>query len=103
NRRAIHRHRAVAGDVADFEARFDQRLLEGERATDGEAHQIVPPPLQKIARLVDERAVAPDPVARHVGADIEVRADRRYAPVAGRGDADERTRLRIEHAEARKI
>ena len=89
--------------MADFEARFDQRLLEGERAADGEADQIVPPPSQEIARLVDERAVAPDPVARHVGADVEVFAERRYAPVAGRRDADERTRLRIERTEARKI
>ena len=103
NRRAVHRHGAIAGHVAQLDAAFEQRLFEGKRAADGEGDEIVAPPAHQVARLVDHRAVAPDPVARQVGADIEVLGQGRQPPIARRADADQRTRLWIELAEAQKI
>ena len=40
---AVHRHVALALDVADRHAVLQQRLLEGERAADDEGDQIVAP------------------------------------------------------------
>jgi hypothetical protein len=51
-------------------------------------------------QLVHDLAVVPDPVARHVGADVEIGAQRRDERAAHVGHADDRARLRIELAEA---
>ena len=55
-----------------------------------------------VGRLLHHLAVAPDAIARHVGADIEVEAERGNAGIADVGHADDRARLRIELAEAVK-
>ena len=52
-----------------------------------------------VGRLLDHLAVAPDAVARQVGADVEVDPERGNAGIAGIGHADDRTGLRIELAE----
>ena len=69
----------AAGDVADRDAVLDQRLLEGERAADGEAHEVVAPEIADVGGFVDQFAVAPDAVAGQVGADVEVGAEGREA------------------------
>ena len=63
-------------DVAQRHARLQQRFLERERAAEHEAHEIVAPQRLTSHRLVDQIAVAPDAIARHVGADVEVGAER---------------------------
>ena len=103
DRRAVHRHGAIAGHVAKLDAVFEQRLLERERAADGEGDEIVAPVFEDVARLVDERAVAPDAIARQVGADVEIVGQSRNARIARRRDADQRARLRIALAELQKI
>ncbi len=80
-----------------------ERLLERERATDGKGDQIVAPVFEDVSRLVDQRAVAPDPVARQVGADIEIVGQFRNVRVAGRRDADQRAWLRIAPAKLQKV
>src|SRR6185437_610228 len=47
-------------------------------------------------------AVAPDAIARHVGADIEIGAERGDYGIADIGHADDRAGFRIELAEAMK-
>ena len=73
---AIHRHVGAAGDVADLDAVIDQRLLKGERTADREADQVVTPDVAHIGRLRHQFPVPPDAIARDVGADVEVRAER---------------------------
>jgi hypothetical protein len=67
-----------------------------------EGHEIVAPMLGHVSRLVDHLAVAPDAVARHVGADVEIGAERGDVRAADVGHADDRARFRIELAEAVK-
>jgi hypothetical protein len=52
-----------------------------------------------VGRLLHHFAVAPDPIARQVGADVEVEAERGNAGIADIGHADDRARLGIELAE----
>ncbi len=80
-----------------------QRLFERKRAADGEGDEIVAPVFDDVGRLVDQRAVAPDAVARQVGADVEILGQVRDARIAGRADADQRARLRIALAELHEI
>ena len=55
-----------------------------------------------VGRLVDHLAVAPDAIARHVGANVEIETERGNSGVADVGHADDRTRLGIELAETVK-
>ena len=55
-----------------------------------------------VGRLVGHLAVAPDAVARQVGADVEIKPERGDARIADIGHADDRARFRIELAEAVK-
>ena len=64
-----------------------QRLLERERAADHEGDEVVAPARRDVGRLLDEHAVAPDAVARQVGADVEIGAERRQARIARLGDS----------------
>ena len=64
--------------------------------------EIVAPMLRHVGRLVHDLAVAPDAVARHVGADVEIGAERGDVRAADVGHADDRARFRIELAEAVK-
>ena len=89
--------------MAKLDAVLDQRLLEGERAAQHEGDQIVAPVAADIGRLVDQLAAAKHAVARHVGADVEVLAERGKPEVAGRGGRQQRARLGIELAEAQEI
>ena len=90
-------------DVAQSSPSATQRLLERERAADHEADEVVAPVRLDVVRLLDQLAVAPDAVARQVGADVEVGAERRHARVAGLGHAEQRARLRIALAEAQEV
>ena len=89
--------------MAQLDAAFEQRLFEGKRAADDETHQVIAPEFADVLRLGNEFAVPPHPVARQVSADVEIRRQGRNPPVAGRRVADQRTRFRIELAEAQKI
>ena len=51
----------------------------------------------------DHLAVLPDAVERDVGADVEILAQRRQAPVARLGRAEQRAGLGIESAEAHEV
>ena len=53
--------------------------------------------------LLDQLAVLPDAVERDVGADVEILAQRRQAPVARLGLAEQRAGLGVELAEAREV
>ena len=59
--------------------------------------------LADVLWLSDELAVFPDPVARQVGADIEIRAQFGHARVSGRRRSDQRARLWIDLAEAKEV
>ena len=96
---AVHRHPHIALDVADRQVVRHQRFLERERAAEHEGDEIVAPMRHDIGRLLHHLAVTPDPVARHVGADIEIDPERGNAGVADVGHADDRTRFGIELAE----
>jgi hypothetical protein len=87
-------------DVAQRDAVLHQRLFKGEGATEHEGDEIVAPVRHDIGRLVHDLAVAPDAIARHVGADVEVEPERGNAGVADFGHADDRARFGIELAEA---
>lgn len=54
-------------------------------------------------RLIDRFAVAPDPIARQVRADVDLGAKRRDCRVARLRHGEQRTRLRIGLAEAQEI
>src|SRR5262245_18318587 len=56
-----------------------------------------------IGRLVDELAVPENPVARQVGADVEVVGERRQPKVAGRRGRQQRAGFGIEVAEPQEI
>ena len=70
-------HVAALLDVAQPQAVVEQRLLERERAADHERHQVVAPEVAHVGGLADQLAVAPHAVARDIGADVDVRAERR--------------------------
>ena len=55
-----------------------------------------------VGRLLHHFAVAPDAIARQVGADVEIDAERGNAGIADVGHADDRARFGIELAEAVK-
>ena len=89
--------------MTDLDAVGDQRFLEGKRAADGEAHQVVAPDRADIAGFLDQVAVPPDPIAGHIGTDIQIRAQRRQVGTARLGHADDRARLRVAQTEAQEI
>src|SRR4051794_40003141 len=55
---------------------------------------------EQIGRLLDHLTIAPDAIARHVGADVEISAKRRDVRITRIGHADDRARLGVELAEA---
>ena len=91
--------RTLLLDVADRQAVRQQRFLERKRAAEHEGDEVVAPMRHDVGRLVDHLAVAPDAVARQVGADVEVEAERGNAGIADIGHADDRARFGIELAE----
>ena len=72
---AVHRHPQGPLDVAQRDAVLDQRLLERVRASDYESNEIVAPVHADVEDLLDELTVAPNAIARQVGADVEVEAE----------------------------
>src|SRR5262249_2885916 len=80
-------------------AAADARLLEGGRAAQHEGDVIAAPMGADIGRLVDELAVPERPVARQVGADVEVVGERRQPKVAGRRGRQQRAGFGVELAE----
>jgi hypothetical protein len=95
---AVHGHGGVVLDVAQAQARLQQRELEGERAAQHERHEIVRPVLADVGQLLDQLAVPEDAVARHVGADVDV-AEARQRGVARGAHADDRAGLGVALAE----
>ncbi len=89
--------------MTQFDAFRRQRFLERKRAADHEAHQVVAPEFTDVLWLGNELAVFPDPVARQVGADVEILAQFRHARIAGRRHSDQRAGLWIELAEAKEV
>ncbi len=87
---AVHRHAHVELDVTDRRAFPEQGLFKRERATKYKSDEIVTPIVDDVGRLVDDFAVTPDPIARHIGADIEVGSERRNVRAADVGHADDR-------------
>ena len=65
----------------------DQRFLEGVRAAQHEGDEVVAPYAPDVGGLVHHLAAAEDAVARQIGADVEVLAERRQLDIAGAEDA----------------
>ena len=103
DRGAVHRHVAALLDVADADALGLHRPLEGERAADGEGHEVVAPQRPDVGRLVDQLAFAPDAVARQVGAQVEVGGQRRQRRAAGIADRQHRAGPRVALAEQQEV
>ena len=82
---------------------LQQGVLEGERAAEQEADQVVAPAAIQVGRLVDQLAVAIDAIARQVGAQVGPRRDQPRLADAGLGHVQQRTRLRIALAEQQEI
>src|ERR1700737_2317039 len=99
----IHRDVRPARYVAQFDPVFDQRVLERKRAAEGKAHQILAPDMEEISWLFDELALTPHPIARQIAADIEILTQIRHTRVAGLGDGEHRTRLRVRLRESEEI
>ena len=59
--------------MAHLEPGCEQRRLEGERAPDEEADQVVAPERRRVLDFPRQRAVLEDPVAREVGAQVAAR------------------------------
>src|ERR1700724_1520334 len=99
----IHRDVRSAGYVAQFDPVFDQRVLERKRAAEGKAHQIVAPDMEEVSWLFHELALTPHPIARQIAADIEILTQIRHTRVAGLGDGEHWTRLRVRLRESKEI
>jgi len=79
-----------------------QRFLERIGAAEHEGDEVVAPMRRDVGRLVGNLAIAPDPVARQVGADVEIDPKRRNPGIADIGHADDRARLWIKLAKTVK-
>ncbi len=101
--RAIHGNVATARDVANRNAGRNERFLERKRTTDHETHEVIAPGCANVGRLIRQLTVHPHPIAPEIGADIKVGRKRRQPRIAGLGNADERTRLRIGDAEPQEL
>jgi len=66
-------------------------------------HEVIAPGCANVGRLVRQLTVPPDPIAPEIGTDIKVGRKRRQSRIAGLGNADERTRLRIGDAEPQEL
>ena len=79
--------------VADWHARCDERLFEGEAAPDVEAHQIAPPQRRDVSHVFDQRAMPVHAVLGHIGAHVAVDGNRPGGVVPGGRHVQQRTRL----------
>jgi len=100
---AVHRDIRSAGDVTQFDPVLDERLLERERAAEGKAHEIVAPDMKEVERLLDQLAPAPHAITRQIGADVEIFTQTGQVRVAGPGNREHRTGLRVGLGEAQKV
>jgi hypothetical protein len=89
--------------MAERHARRDQRLLEGEGASEHEGDEVVAPEALDRRDLVRLDAIAKDTVARQVGADVDVAAELAEIRVARLRDREDRAGLRVRTAEAQEI
>jgi hypothetical protein len=101
--RPVHRDVDALLDVADRQPLGLERALEGERAADQEGDEVVAPVLARVGRLVGDLAVAEDPVARDVGAEVGAGRDPRRFGRARIGDVEHRARLGVGDAEAQEV
>ena len=99
----VHRHIFSLRDVAQFDPRVDQGMLEGERTAEQKAHQIGAPKRGHVGHFLAQRTVPPNSVQRHVVADVDVAAERRQGRIARLGHRQQRTGLRVALTEAEKI
>ena len=100
---AVHRDVRAAGHMAQLDPLLDQRLLERKRAAEREADEIVAPDMANIGRFLDQLAVAPHPVFRQIGADVEILAQSREARVARLGHRQHRAGLWVGLCKPQKI
>jgi len=101
--RAVHRHVLALLHVAQAQARLEQRLLEGKRAAEDEGDQVLAPERADVADVLHRLAVAEYAVARHVGADVEVFAERGQLRLPGLRSGEEGAGLGIALAKERKL
>ena len=73
-------------------------LVQAGELKESELDDLVAPMRHNIGGFIDHLAVAPDPIARNVGADIEVDPERGNTGVTDLGHADDRAWLWIELA-----
>jgi hypothetical protein len=99
----VHRHIFALLDVTQGNTGVDQRLLERKGTTDDESHQIVTPQGTDVSDLLDQFALAPDPVARDIGADVEIVAQAGQPGIARLGNGEQRAGLGIALAKAQEV
>ena len=101
--RAEHRHIAFQFDVADGDPGLQQRVLEGERATDQEADQVVAQKFLEVGRLIDQFAVLPYPITRQIGTQIGAARDCLRLRIARLGDVEDWARFGVALAKEEKV
>ena len=103
DRGVVHRHHGAGLEMLEPHPFGEQRLFEGERAAEHEGDEVVAPKIADVGHLVDQFAVAKHVVAADVGPDVDVLAQGAQHRIAGVGDADQRTGLRVALAIAGEI
>src|SRR5256885_15931445 len=89
--------------VPQARARLEQGLLEGKRAAEDEGDQVLAQERADVADVRHRLAVAEDAVARHVGADVEVFAERGKLRLPRLRSGEERAGLGIALAEEHEL
>ena len=98
-----HRDGSIALHVAHADARLDQGVVEGMAATHQESDEVVPPEVADFLALLDQFAVAVDPVAADVGSKVGAWRRARGLRIAGWRDLDEGAGFGIARAESGEL
>jgi hypothetical protein len=85
------------------DAALDERLLEGKRAAEHEADEIVAPEGRDVVHFFLNHTVAPDAVPGQIGPEVDVGTERRQQRTAARRHPDQWTRLGIALAEEPEV
>src|SRR6516225_9523433 len=89
----------MALDASQRNPCVDERMLEGETATEEKRNEVVAPQTPDIAAPLRELSIAIDAVPRQVGAKIGVRCCGCGHRIAGRRNLDDRTWFGVARAE----
>jgi hypothetical protein len=96
---AVHRHVRALLHIAQAQACLHQRLLEAEGAAEHKGDEVGTPVVAQVRHFLGQYAVAEHAIARNIGADVEILAERGQPRIARRGHGEQRTGLRVALAE----